>query len=376
MTKKKVKVTPWKDPPFRLDLAQCGIPLTRQVCAGFERAIDSGYYAPGDKIPPVRHQMGIFNVSLSVAEDAMLLLMKTGRVYARPRIGTLVADRNAPARLGSIVFVYPQSEVSYYIKTFGATFAETVQNSGYTCTTVFVPVSASGKYDFSLLDRTLLHTPNLVVLLLPTKKIERHLSEKGVNFVVVGNHPCDLSGCRGWIRRIRNAATADFFAHCRAAGVKTVHQLYCEDAGLEVLADVPSDGLRIEAVQLGMVPATVTPGEMRRIGYEGFLRRYHSRQDLPDLLFAADDMMAAGIILALEHLHIRIPEDVKFVSWIHRGDEPPACCELTRIETEPVEHGRKTAEAVLDFLLGNPLALNIEIPPVYRIGQSFPSVAR
>lgn len=370
--KKTARVMTWKDPPFRLDMAQCGMPLTRQVCAGFEHAIDTGYYAPGDKIPPVRAQMGIFGVSLSVAEDAMILLMKTGRVYARPRIGTIVADQNAPARLGSIVFVYPQSEVSYYAKTFGAIFAEDVQKSGYTCTTVVVSVSASGAYDFSALDRTLLQTPDLVVLLLPSEKIMRHLSEKGVKFVIVGNHPCNLSGCLGWIRRIRSAATADFFAHCQRAGVRTVHQLYYYNAGLEVLAEMPSGGLQLTSVSLGTPPQTASLGDLRRMGYEGFLRRYRSRADLPDLLFVTDDVMAAGVILALEHLRIRVPEDVRLVSWIHRGDEPAASYELTRIETEPVEHGRKVAETVLSYLHGDVQNLNVEIPPVYRIGESFP----
>lgn len=374
MTKNtKDRVVAWKMPPFRLDKSQCGLPLTRQLCANFEQAIESGYYAPGDKIPPVRAQMGIFKVSLSVAEDAMIELVKTGKVYARPRIGTIVADRDAPARRGSIIHAFPGYENSYYSKTFGATFSETVQRAGYACTTVYVPIGKDGSYDLSTLDRALLHEPDLVVLLFPKKEIVRHLSRIGVRFVGVGQEPCRLPGCLGLIRRARNAATSDFFRHCREAGVRTIHQLYFDTDGLEVLAGVPHPGLRIDAVRLGDIRQNrATMGHIRRTGYEGFLKLYKSKRKLPDLLFLTDDVMAAGVILALERLRIRVPEDVKLVSWIHHGDEPPAPYELTRIETEPVEHGRRVAEAVLRLLAGQEGVLDVEIPPVYKVGESFP----
>lgn len=363
----------WKNPPFALDKAQCGIPLTRQVCAGFERAIDSGYYAPGDKIPPVRAQMKIFGVSLSVTEDAMSHLLKTGKVYARPRIGTVVADLNAPARRGSVVYVYPGCEMSYYSRTFGVVFAEAVERAGYSCTTAFAPQDANGAYDFSSVDRALLHSPDLVVVLLPTADIEAHLSEAGARFVVVGRRPCRLPGCVGWVRRERNAATAEFFDHCRKAGVRSVHQLYCHEDGLEVLSGVPHPGIRVEDVRLGTILDSPTLGDVRQVGYDGFMRRYAGCGKLPDLLFVTDDVMAAGVILALERLRIRVPEDVRLVTWLHRGDEPPAAYRLTRIETEPVAHGRRVAAGVLRLLAGSTKTFDVRIPPVYRTGRSFPA---
>ena len=375
--KRKNKVMAWKAPPFRLDVTQCGIPLTRQVCAGFEQAIDSGYYAPGEKIPPVRAQMDIFGVSLSVAEDALVLLMKTGKVYARPGVGTIVASRNAPVRRGSIVFACPGPVMSYYARSFGNSFAEVVQTAGYACTTVFVPYYKNEKYDFSSLDRALLHAPDLVVLLLPKPGIERHLSEAGARFIVVGQRPCDLPGCQGWIRRIRNAATPAFFRHCREAGVRSIHQLYVNKSGLDVLADVPHPGLKIEAVRLGTMLGVTTLGETRRIGYEGFLEHYGTRRRrLPDLFFTTDDVMAEGVIVALLKMNIRVPEDVRLVSWVHNGDEPVATCELTRIETESVQHGRTVAAAVVGHLEGKPDALDVAIPPVYKVARSFPAPTR
>jgi len=370
---RKNKTMSWKDPPFQLDRSQCGIPLTRQVCIGFEHAIDTGYYAPGDKLPPVRAQMTIFDVSLSVAEYALIMLMKTGKVYVRPGIGTIVANRNAPAHRGSVVFTHLSSQISYYVRTFGSTFAATVQEAGYACTTVYISVTDNGTVDFSALDRALLHSPDLVVLLLPTEEIERHLSDAGVEFVVIGRRPCLLPGCRGWIKRARNAATPDFFRHCRKAGVRSIHQLYYEDIAKEVLSGVTHPGIEIRSVRLGKSIAAPTLSEVRQIGYAGLLRHYRSRQNLPDLLFVTDDIMAAGVILALAQLNVRVPEDVRLVSWIHHGDAPAAPYELTRIETEPTDHGRITASAVLALMDGQPNALkSVEITPVYRIGQSFP----
>ena len=83
-------------------------PLFNQVVDGFREAIFSGYYKPGDKIPSSRDLCPLLGVSRIVTQAALEQLVSEGLVASRPRIGSVVRDRNAKQWKGRVLFVVPE----------------------------------------------------------------------------------------------------------------------------------------------------------------------------------------------------------------------------------------------------------------------------
>ena len=60
----------FKKPRFSIDRSQRGN-LARQIADGLRTAIDTGYYRPGDILPPVRDLADILGVSMGIAVQAV-----------------------------------------------------------------------------------------------------------------------------------------------------------------------------------------------------------------------------------------------------------------------------------------------------------------
>ena len=93
---------------------------------------------------------------------------------------------------------------------------------------------------------------------------------------------------------------------------------------------------------------------------------------LPDLLFFADDYVALGAFAALHARGITCPKDVKVVTFANKGLGPVGAVSYSRMEVDPVAHGRLVAEQLLRYLGGEKIRRNILLEPDYIVGESFP----
>ncbi|MEU4969801.1 TetR/AcrR family transcriptional regulator C-terminal domain-containing protein [Streptomyces smyrnaeus] len=76
-------------------------PPYARIAAELRRRIAEGELAPGDRVPSTRQIAREWNVALATATKVLTTLRMEGLVEARPRVGTVVADRQrrtAPAR--------------------------------------------------------------------------------------------------------------------------------------------------------------------------------------------------------------------------------------------------------------------------------------
>ncbi|WP_149184891.1 GntR family transcriptional regulator [Streptomyces sp. TRM49041] len=67
-----------------------------RIAADLRRRIDGGELAPGDRVPSTRRLAERWGVALATATKALTTLRLEGYVEARPRAGTVVADRRTP----------------------------------------------------------------------------------------------------------------------------------------------------------------------------------------------------------------------------------------------------------------------------------------
>ena len=100
--------------PFTIDRSQWGS-LIDQMTDGLRRAIRTGFYRPGDKLPPVRELVAHFGVSNRVPVAAIKQLREEGLVETATRNGCVVGVGEGDYEVGC----RPWSE-SYHISVSSA----------------------------------------------------------------------------------------------------------------------------------------------------------------------------------------------------------------------------------------------------------------
>lgn len=362
-----------KIPPFRIDV-DSGVSLTDQMVRGFREAILSGYYRPGDVLPPIRVLESHFGVSLFVPREALSRLTREGLVNPRPRIGSVVTARaDAMPRRGHVMLVIPDVPGAYYANAFADVLRADLAAAGYSFTRVSIPKTGKGVYDPGVLDSEYNRHIDLTVLLYDVPEIARHLSRTGVPFITIGQKPCGLRHCVGNVYRPRNGVAAEFFRHCRMAGVKSVLLADWEGEGFSVLEGVPHSGVKVEMVKIPSKDGGRHPGDVQRGALEYFRRFFLERKGrLPDLVFVADDNVALGAFLAFLEARLNVPGDIRLAAWTHLGGGVVYPVPLTRMEMDPFDHGKRVVKAIVEHLSGGAFPADIALKPVYLVGKSFP----
>ena len=345
------KKTTFRRPPFKIDRARRG-DLASQVADGLRTAIETGYYRPGDILPPVRDLGELLGVSMVVAVHAVDIIREEGLISPRPRVGSVVCAKDRPLWKGHVVIVVPPGCGNPYENMVFACLRDTLTSAGYLATPVTVAPSRPGRYDdFALLDTVLRQQTDLVVQLQAQENITRHLAKAKVPFVRLAPFCTRPPNCAGILRLDDDLAIPDFAAHCREAGVRRVIQV----SGFPH-SDVTA---ALEAVGVKVATVSVPDGVESGTGYElaVWARDFFAdtlakkgRAWLPDVLFFNDDHLTTGA---------------------NRNYGPVFAKPLTRMEMDSAAIGEKLAECVMDFLRDGTFPEGIVVGPRYIRGETF-----
>ena len=85
-------------PPITID-RYLKTSLSEQVAEGIRHAIQTGFYRPGDVLPPLGALTARLGISLRVARDAMRRLSCEKLVLSRPRVGCRVLNPKPDATM-------------------------------------------------------------------------------------------------------------------------------------------------------------------------------------------------------------------------------------------------------------------------------------
>lgn len=357
----------YKAPPFALDRSRRGT-LEDQLADALVKAVETGYYGPGDMLPPSRDLARILGVSRVVAMRAMRRLADLRLIVQRPHYGSVVCAKERPLWKGQVLLVATPGIGNADDDPIRIILRDTLIAEGYLPIVATVPRSAGGAPDFAFLDTVMRQQIDFVVLLDNKKDVARWLSRRGVPFVWLGKASSRPNNCVGIIRIRDDLALGDFVAHYREAGVGDVLQVKVWRDGLDVAPALARIGVRVETLN---VPAR--EGGWKGYGLanwaaEEFTRRASS---LPELLFFQDDHLATGALLALGNAGVKIPRDVRIVTWANRDYGPVSLVPLTRMEMDCEALGKTVASAVLECLRTGELPPGVAIGPRYVRGESF-----
>ena len=364
----------FKKPPFTIDRTRRG-GLVEQLASALRRSIQTGYYRSGDVLPPTRELAALLDVSRVVAVRATQRLTEEGLVNPRPHVGCVVCAPDRPPWKDQVLIVVPPGIGNPSGNAVYAVLRDALTVNGYLPFVATVPRSTTGGFDnFAFLDTMLCQQTALVVQLHNQENISRWLSRKKVPFIRFDTDDSRVaSGCVGVVRRCCNAALADFVEHCRIEKVSRVLQVKAFPNALDVALPLKCIGVHVATWHVSLPENARTAYGLKKWAAEAFASRLaeKGRGWLGDLIFFQDDHLTDGALLALEAARVKIPDDVRIVTWSNRDYGPVSLTPLTRMEMDVTANGEKLVDCVLDYLRTGRHPVDVTVGPSYIKGRSF-----
>ena len=349
------------------------IPWQIRVRQEIESWISHGRYKPGEVLPSIAKLAEKFDTSEIVPRRALVQLAKDGWIRPCRGVGSIVVDRGVDAKVRGRVLLYLRGTgYGFYFAQLVATVRSMLVRSGWR----LMVVSASAKDDrdgCGQLAELLKERWDLVIEC-GMGKVSRGLIEgSGWLFLPIGNGapvaPSRSVNCIGSISIRSGKAVPDFVRACVRTGVRRIWQFVYDAGTYDVTATAKGVGIGVETfgVSRQNSPEQVSRGAMRLM--DELLRR--KGRGLPDVILFTDDYLAQGGLLSLLAHGIRIPGDVRVVTHANAGLGPVWTAPLTRLEMNPVAHGREIARNVLRYLKDRTLPTEIDLGSVWTPGQTF-----
>ena len=358
-------------------------PLFNQVVDGFREAIISGYYEPGDRMPSSRELCPILGVSRIVTQAALEQLASEGLVVSRPRVGTVVRDRNAKQWLGRVVFVYENGDNNYLKTMLASAMQDCLTDEGYIFSQASIGRKPDGKPDFCRLDAALARSADLVLVMYHRPEIYAYLAKRNVPYAVLGEAGTKPNTAVGSIHFDYNLANIDFAARCKALGVKEVIEVYWHRLMCDVAPAMKKVGIPVRKIK---VPVDESGGRLigvrraGRLAFEKmiadgeFLTQRRKGAEKQSCYFVADDYLTTGALAALSYAGLKVPENVRLATFAVAGLGPDYHRPLSRMELDAKKAGETVAAAILAFLKTGESPSDVAVGPKWIDGETMGEV--
>ncbi|MBQ6007546.1 MAG: substrate-binding domain-containing protein [Kiritimatiellae bacterium] len=344
--------------------------LVDALCRFIKEEITFGRITGGEKLPTIGEMCKATGLTFAQARRVTECLSREGYVCSRPHVGTVVLSRKGNVLRGRVLFILPDIDMGrYHPSQVIDTLSRRLTASGYAFSVATFSLDAADS--LAVLESELLRATDLVVAARATPQVQKVLAESGVDHFFLYGDKLE-SDDRPWIRFSPEEALSQFADHCLRAGVKHVAQVRNE--GADTLDAQPALAERgIDSSWMTISCSKEGWGRFDGIvhcGYEAFATM--PRTSIPELLLFWDGLFTQGATMAFLARGIKIPEDVKIVTFSNAGIGPVYIKPVTRIEINPVEAGEKVADFALAILTRGRIPRPPQIKPHYVIGETFP----
>ena len=358
-----------------------GRSLTDQLVDGLRAAVRLGRWKEGERLPTREELMATCGVSRNVVQAAVRRLVAEGLVITRPRLGCIVARSSRRPMRGVVLEIDTGSGIPYWNASFAAAFRKALSDARINCRVVGLSYDRNDKmcsFDQERLEYELAQRPDLVLVKSSqsrTARLQRLLDGHDIPYVMVtrpasGRHRQMLWG--GFSES--SIDYSGFVADCVRAKVRSVMWLaYTGKTGLNPCEALGKAGIAVEKM-LSWKESMGYNLELEQFmaaGRDCMLERL-KKGPLCDLLFVADDYLAMGAIAALLESGVRIPEDVRLVTYYNKGFGPILTKTLARIEGDPEASARECVRGIVEWFKTDRFP-ELNLPQaVYVRGETFP----
>lgn len=356
--------------PFGI-VRKCGKSLVDQTVDGFKDAILSGYYCAGDFLPSFGEIARQLNVSMRVPTEAVRLLVSSGFVVSRPRIGSEVMPRRGCVWKGDVLLVLPaEYEYAYFVATLIGEMRKQLSSAGYLVDTVVYDM-VGGQPNLQTLERKLDRHIDMAFLVYAGSQVAKRFVAKGVPYFCVSRNPYVMSHAVRVLTLSTRKLVKDLLTRLKKLGVKDILVLNV-DGYKEIEDGLKAAGFRVETIGILNRGGFGYAEAIQREAMSRVEKRFSTRRKRkPDVVLITDDVVAKGALLAMSFLGVAIPEDVRVVTFSNVGNAPIYRCSLAVMENDPRENARLLVSAMLSPRDGSvPAAPKIESPLRFRDGAS------
>ena len=342
--------------PFSVD-RKLPRPLVEQVVMGVKQAIDFGKYKVGDIIPPTRDMAEMLGVSRIVTRQAVRRLADNGYLAPRPGVGCVVLSRGVKLWKGSILLVMHSSKGFYYTNAFADELTLLLAKEGWRLVRVLTK-----KDDQSLLDLEISHGADFALVMFENEQAVKRLRRAGIPFASIG---LPVRGCAFHVHYRREAALEAAVEELKAAGVKTAWQVGFEPQPTE-LSVLERAGFACREVIIRKTKPS-DPDASTTAGAQSWFENALEAESpcLPDFIYFSDDGVCQGAVLAFLKHGIRIPEDVKVLSWSNNGRGPYGYASIARAQISTSENAVAVAKNLVACLKDEKFARVVELATVF-----------
>ena len=353
--------------PFKIDKNNQAN-LSTQLVDGFRRAILTGFYQPGDRLPSFSDIAMELGVSIRAPREAMKQLVAENLIRSRPRIGCEVLARGDRIWKGRVICAFIAAlEGSYYFSMMMGSLRRAMVAHGYSIISVTVDEKADGELDFSQLDALCGEKVDFIIAIHPPEALASRIASYDVPklaFVDVQTAPgldtfrlSNVCAMEPVVRAISRAGVRCVLLVNYAAG--RAEQELLERFGIEV------ESISVEASGPNFLE------DIKHRSMKVLLERFAPERSRPDLVFFTDDYVAFGGLLALAQRGVSSPGDVGIITMSNRGFAPVWPCTLSRIEVDPIENGKILAAQAVARIEGRP-SLDVRMQQRFISGETFP----
>lgn len=323
--------------------------LAEQLAEQIRRAIAGGTLKRGDALPGIRELAAMTGTSVRVPQAAMKMLADENLVRARPRLGCTVLARDSKTWRGRVLVVSASTYEGYYHRGFLNTMIDGLVRARYHVDQARVLTGADGRFGRADLRRALNERYDLVVVMFGDRRVIDLVRKSGMPFFICAC-PKVWKGvsCIGGFESVCDEAFAALARRAKALGVRQAVQVR-QSEGPDARESFARLGIEVRDVVVRPEMSERRLASFVRCGLEA-VARIVAKGDRPDLLILADDYLATGGLQALAAAGVRVPEDLRLVTFANYGLGPVCPKELDRIESNPFSDGRLVVERLLGFL--------------------------
>lgn len=323
--------------------------LTNQISSDILRAIETGGCAGGDLLPSIRALSARLGVSQIVVRRCYDHLVSEGRIVARKGVGYAVVAGRKPIWCGHVLLVGFGFGENYMSNAISAVLRQRLIENHFLVTDINVEKTYGRGAVSQVLSLALRQTYDLIVSLDDAPRTVAALAKAKTPVLLLYNRGKPHAANLLPVRFRDEAAIEALVGDCLRRKVRSVVQVSFNPTFADARKALRSAGIKVVEARLMPTTSRHSVEQTMKDTARLFERRF-ATGELPDLFYCNDDYVAMAAVMTLMKRGVRIPEDVRIVSWFNVGQGPVLPVPFARVAFDGYAAGEQLFEMAMSVL--------------------------
>ncbi len=331
--------------------------LSESIADALRGELESGRYRAGKALPSVAELCKRFGAGAFAVRSALRKLRDEGFVAIKKHVGAIVSQKAACPWKGRVAFVAVGTPGSYFMHKQAVLLGERLRKRGYDLTTLFLGSQKDVAVHVDDVLRLAVNGLSFAVCYCSERQFVEVFDRAHVPYIILDGFARDFPNARAVVRADTRKCYGKLIRALREGRVKNLLEVDFERVmDRSFKSQFVAAGISVQRLLCKWsYESPMRLVDVRRIGHEAvrdFFADERHRAHPPDAILFDDDYLAEGGLVALLEAGLRVPNDVKVVTFCNKGNEPFLGVSLARIENDPVAYADTVAEFILKLLAG------------------------